>query len=95
MALALAARAMGAANGIKLEKVAADEKRRAAERQRDVLADRLDAAQACTVCFESPRSVLLQPCRHLVCCGVCAAGMGVCPVCRARVEHTVTGVGMP
>ena len=40
----------------------------------------------CVMCLEEERSVLLQPCWHLVSCKSCADKVGICPVCRTQIE---------
>eukprot|EP00929_Paragymnodinium_shiwhaense_P103753 TRINITY_DN67476_c0_g1_i2.p1 TRINITY_DN67476_c0_g1~~TRINITY_DN67476_c0_g1_i2.p1 ORF type:complete len:469 (-),score=62.58 TRINITY_DN67476_c0_g1_i2:144-1550(-) len=40
------------------------------------------SAVACVVCFEAPRGVLLEPCRHVCCCKACAERLEQCPMCR-------------
>ena len=43
----------------------------------------------CKVCFDKPIDALLLPCKHLVCCQICAALISACPVCRGRVSETL------
>ena len=40
----------------------------------------------CVMCLEEERSVLFQPCWHLVSCSPCADKVGICPVCRTQIE---------
>lgn len=56
-------------------------------------AEALRTAQACIVCHDAPRQVLLLPCGHLCACTACATHPRVsesCPVCRGPVEGTHT-----
>jgi len=47
------------------------------------------SAVACVVCYEAPREILLEPCRHVCCCKVCADKLTHCPMCRAlKVSFT-------
>jgi hypothetical protein len=55
---------------------------------------RIDAEE-CTVCMNSLRSVLFQPCMHLVCCSACAKGLTECPFCRCTIALRFEGVKMP
>lgn len=57
----------------------------AAASQRDELEDRLN----CSVCFESPRSVVFVPCKHVVSCAPCAASLKnkCCPLCTMKFSH--------
>eukprot|EP00929_Paragymnodinium_shiwhaense_P035337 TRINITY_DN19087_c0_g1_i2.p1 TRINITY_DN19087_c0_g1~~TRINITY_DN19087_c0_g1_i2.p1 ORF type:complete len:363 (+),score=50.02 TRINITY_DN19087_c0_g1_i2:105-1193(+) len=48
-----------------------------------------DSSFSCVVCFEAPRSVVLQPCLHLVLCEGCAPKFSACPICRKDVRSTV------
>jgi len=44
---------------------------------------------ACVVCFEAPREILLEPCRHVCCCKACGDRLDHCPMCRAvKVSFT-------
>jgi len=43
----------------------------------------------CTVCFEAPRSILLQPCRHFALCAHCAPQFKACPICRREVTGQI------
>lgn len=61
------------------------------ERDRDAALDRL----RCAVCWDQDRSVLLQPCLHLVACEACARGLALCPVCRTAVARRIPGVRVP
>jgi hypothetical protein len=44
----------------------------------------------CVVCFEAPRSVVLQPCLHLVLCSGCAPKFKNCPMCRRDVRSHIS-----
>ena len=43
----------------------------------------------CRICLDSAVNELFLPCRHLVCCDVCAASVRRCPVCRQRIIGTI------
>lgn len=45
----------------------------------------LDESRQCKVCFDCPRTVVFQPCSHLVCCPACAKRVESCPVCRKPI----------
>jgi len=67
--------------GIALGKVHAEQRRRHKQAHEENL---------CCICLEKRRSVVLQPCRHLALCDVCADLhrdlQQPCPQCRGRVE---------
>ena len=44
---------------------------------------------ACKSCKKSTANVLFVPCRHLICCEVCAARIKYCPVCFEFIDGTV------
>ena len=54
----------------------------------------LEDALHCVVCMVEPRSVVLQPCNHYVCCHSCAAAQDECPAtgCKTRISHRVNNV---
>ena len=41
--------------------------------------ERLEDQLACVVCMAQPRSVVMRPCNHYVCCSVCASQQTHCP----------------
>jgi hypothetical protein len=43
----------------------------------------------CVVCLDSPREMMLEPCRHVCLCAACALRVSHCPVCRAKVARRV------
>jgi len=53
-----------------------------------------EARIRCIVCFEREKEVVLNPCRHLCCCNVCAGVMHACPLCRSPIESK-TNVFIP
>jgi len=67
--------------GTALDKVHAEQRRRHKQANEE---------SSCCICLEKRRSVVLQPCRHLVLCNVCADLhkdlRQPCPQCRALVE---------
>ena len=54
----------------------------------------LEDALQCVVCMVDPRSVVLQPCNHYVCCHSCAAAQDECPAtgCKTHITHRVNNV---
>lgn len=48
--------------------------------------DEAEGRVLCVVCMERERASLFVPCGHLSCCGECALGQVVCPMCRAAVS---------
>lgn len=52
-----------------------------------VLPPALAESDACVVCQEEQRRVVLQPCKHFVCCRACSSLLQRCPVCRADVTE--------
>ena len=67
--------------------------------QRAAAADakgRLEDQLACVVCMEQPRSVVLRPCSHYVCCSVCASQQTHCPSagCSVLVTSRLQGICM-
>jgi len=44
--------------------------------------------EMCSICMEKIASIAMVPCGHLCCCEKCAAGLKLCPVCRAPVTKT-------
>ncbi|CAG4951896.1 unnamed protein product [Parnassius apollo] len=41
---------------------------------------------ACRVCMDAAIDTLLLPCRHVVCCQLCAPRCNRCPLCRCEIE---------
>ncbi|XP_023934298.1 E3 ubiquitin-protein ligase MYLIP [Bicyclus anynana] len=41
---------------------------------------------ACRVCMDAPMDTLFLPCRHVVCCDICAPRCERCPLCRGEIE---------
>jgi len=46
-------------------------------------------APLCKVCATRELGALLLPCKHLACCGQCAASVSTCPICREDIEEIV------
>jgi hypothetical protein len=42
--------------------------------------------RCCIVCMDAPKSVMLEPCRHLNLCKSCARNVAQCPTCRVPVQ---------
>lgn len=88
----------------------------AAVEQHSAINSRLQAVKAeavedfttCTLCYETPRSVCVKPCGHVISCEPCFrklqrnAGQGgkkkgdrgqlLCPVCKEVVQQHVAGI---
>eukprot|EP01062_Namystynia_karyoxenos_P081401 TRINITY_DN894_c0_g2_i1.p1 TRINITY_DN894_c0_g2~~TRINITY_DN894_c0_g2_i1.p1 ORF type:complete len:660 (+),score=170.71 TRINITY_DN894_c0_g2_i1:87-2066(+) len=43
------------------------------------------ARTTCVVCLDARRCMIFDPCRHMVCCAVCAEQVAECPLCRVAV----------
>lgn len=41
----------------------------------------------CCICFENPRTILIQPCMHVCICSVCKSGLpnNQCPLCNTPI----------
>ena len=55
--------------------------------------EELKSELECVICFQAPRSCILRPCKHLVCCQQCLddprlASDHLCPLCRAPYTST-------
>jgi hypothetical protein len=46
-------------------------------------------ANACVICLERPKNVLLQPCRHLCVCQACSPTIAECPLCRTNIDSRI------
>ena len=46
---------------------------------------------ACVICLEKCRNVVLMPCRHLCMCKACNANLRKreCPICRAKIDNAI------
>jgi hypothetical protein len=53
------------------------------------LSKRCASMSMCWVCSRNQVSVVCMPCRHQVCCGVCACCLPRCPHCQKTVSHTI------
>lgn len=49
-------------------------------------ADAAAAVAACRICMDAPRSILFQPCSHLLCCQSCAEQVSRCPTCQEAIR---------
>lgn len=52
-------------------------------------------AEACAICADRPRSVVVLPCSHASFCDQCVAtylsnGGDTCPICRTRIGRAIT-----
>ncbi|XP_050392220.1 baculoviral IAP repeat-containing protein 2 isoform X2 [Patella vulgata] len=43
----------------------------------------------CCICKDRPPEVQFLPCSHLICCGVCAETVRLCPNCRSVIRETI------
>ena len=50
---------------------------------------RARAAGECVLCLDKAPDTALTPCSHLCVCAACAAGLALCPLCKARVDGRV------
>jgi hypothetical protein len=49
-----------------------------------------DERSLCIICLERPRSIVLLPCKHLVCCQLCSPSLkGKCPLDRQQIEQSI------
>ena len=68
------------------------------ERLQQLKLERDEAAGAdgrlCVICLDADKSVMLQPCRHVVLCSSCAGRVHECPVCRVKVKSRVAVYGV-
>jgi len=51
--------------------------------------DQFDDLDCCVICMDSKRSVVNNPCGHLVCCKDCGVLQKECPICRTKVIDTI------
>ena len=42
----------------------------------------------CIICLDTPREVLLKPCKHYCLCSTCTNGLRECPICKQRIRET-------
>ena len=56
--------------------------------------EKLDDLEQCVVCMERPRTVVLRPCCHFVCCAICARGQTECPAtgCKSSIHSRLQGI---
>ena len=50
----------------------------------------LRSNMTCKICLDARVGKLFLPCRDLVCCEECSAAIRECPLCRERIEGTIT-----
>lgn len=48
--------------------------------------ENMKQSKECGVCFEKERSIVFQPCMHLLCCDNCADSFEICPSCQCKVD---------
>ncbi|KAL7593627.1 hypothetical protein Lser_V15G34718 [Lactuca serriola] len=46
-------------------------------------------SHVCKVCFESPTTTMLLPCRHFSLCKSCSVACSECPICRAKIADRI------
>ena len=44
----------------------------------------------CVICYVQSRSIVLEPCNHLILCEKCARNVQTCPYCRIPIERMVS-----
>eukprot|EP00731_Ephydatia_muelleri_P023950 Em0016g221a len=49
--------------------------------------ERVKLQRLCVVCLDGQKEVVLNPCRHLCACSVCAPELDNCPICRRPVQR--------
>jgi hypothetical protein len=43
--------------------------------------------KSCIVCFENPRQVLFESCKHYAVCSECNLELQTCPICKTNITH--------
>ncbi|KAL4555583.1 hypothetical protein LXL04_038206 [Taraxacum kok-saghyz] len=46
-------------------------------------------SHVCKVCFESPTTTMLLPCRHFSLCKSCSVACSECPICRTKISDRI------
>ncbi|XP_009788269.1 kinesin-like protein KIN-7D, mitochondrial isoform X1 [Nicotiana sylvestris] len=46
-------------------------------------------SHVCKVCFESPSTAMLLPCRHFCLCKSCSLACAECPICRTKITDRI------
>ncbi|KAJ9561039.1 hypothetical protein OSB04_006199 [Centaurea solstitialis] len=46
-------------------------------------------SHVCKVCFESPTTTMLLPCRHFSLCKPCSVACSECPICRTKITDRI------
>ncbi|XP_076934946.1 kinesin-like protein KIN-7D, mitochondrial [Bidens hawaiensis] len=46
-------------------------------------------SHVCKVCFESPTTTMLLPCRHFSLCKSCSVACSECPICRTKIADRI------
>ncbi|MFS7933292.1 putative plus-end-directed kinesin ATPase transcription factor C2H2 family [Helianthus anomalus] len=46
-------------------------------------------SHVCKVCFESPTTTMLLPCRHFSLCKSCSVACSECPICRTKIDDRI------
>ena len=44
--------------------------------------EQADDEKLCVVCLSEPKSIMLEPCRHVCLCPACEPSIDKCPMCR-------------
>ena len=42
----------------------------------------------CIICLDTPREVLLKPCKHYCSCSSCTSSIRECPICKQQIRET-------
>lgn len=48
----------------------------------------------CAICFDKPKSVIIDPCGHFYMCRECASQVHACPICRGPVHGFIDRAAM-
>ena len=75
------------ARNVKVKREAAEARHEASEAM-ERLEARVEDQLNCVVCLERPRTVVLRPCCHYVCCATCARAQERCPATGCQTPIT-------
>ncbi|KAG5547840.1 hypothetical protein RHGRI_013503 [Rhododendron griersonianum] len=59
------------------------------EKEAKLLANGDANSHVCKVCFESPTTAMLLPCRHFSLCQSCSLACSECPICRTKIADRI------
>lgn len=55
-----------------------------------VVAEASENSKLCSICCEAERSIMLEPCKHILLCVECSEQISQkCPYCRMNIENKV------